>query len=285
MRLGDIYTLPIHLSLEDGVRRSRLAILAVGLPAVVAAVFTLALSPAQAAPMVRYIALGDSYSSGVGAGAYTSESGICQRSRNAYPALWAAANSPASYVSAACSGATTTSVINTQLRALSPSATLVSITVGGNDVGFVNYMATCVLHGTGECVRTVQATEDRARTTLPGALDSVYTAISQRAPHARVIVLGYPPLYQLGRCGLSLSEASRAKIDELDNLINDITGNMARQHGFTFADVRARFIGHQLCSDDRWLHGLNLADIRESYHPTAAGQVSGYYPAFNAATG
>jgi lysophospholipase L1-like esterase len=176
-------------------------------------------------------------------------------------------------------------VIDTQLAALSSSTTLVSITVGGNDVGFVNFMTTCVLHGTDACVRAVQAAEDRARTTLPGSLNSVYNAISQRAPHARVIVLDYPPLYQLGTFCVGLSDTSRAKIDEFNSVINDITSSVARQHGFTFADVRSTFTGHQLCSNDRWLHGLNLADIRESYHPTAAGQAGGYYPVFKAATG
>jgi lysophospholipase L1-like esterase len=266
-------------------RRSRLVTPIVGLPTAVAAVLNLTAFPAQAAPVVRYVALGDSYSSGVGAGAYTTESGACQRSPNAYPALWAAANSPTSYVSAACSGATTTSVMDTQLAALSPGTTLVSITVGGNDVGFVNTMATCVLYRTAECVSTVQAAEDSARTTLPGSLNAVYNAISERAPHARVIVLDYPPLYQLGTFCPGLSDTSRTKIDEINNLVDDIVSKVAGQHGFTFADVRSAFVGHQLCSHDTWLHGLNLADIRESYHPTPAGHAGGYYPVFKAATG
>ena len=52
-------------------------------------------------PRIRYVALGDSYSSGVGAGSYTSSSGSCDRSTNAYSQLWANVNHPASYTSAA----------------------------------------------------------------------------------------------------------------------------------------------------------------------------------------
>src|SRR5690606_35580947 len=52
--------------------------------------------PASAAGH-HYVALGDSYSSGVGAGSYTSESGACKRSTKAYPQLWANANSPSSF--------------------------------------------------------------------------------------------------------------------------------------------------------------------------------------------
>ena len=73
--------------------------------------------PANAAT-VNYVALGDSYSSGVGAGSYYSSSGSCDRSPNAYPAQWAAANSVTSFTFAACSGATTADVINNQLSAL-----------------------------------------------------------------------------------------------------------------------------------------------------------------------
>jgi len=43
---------------------------------------------AGAATTVNYVALGDSYSSGLGAGDYISSSGSCDRSTNAYPALW-----------------------------------------------------------------------------------------------------------------------------------------------------------------------------------------------------
>lgn len=65
---------------------------------------------ANAAPSVQavdYVALGDSYSSGVGSGSYIGSSGDCKRSTLAYPSLWAAANSPASFAFTACSGART----------------------------------------------------------------------------------------------------------------------------------------------------------------------------------
>ena len=65
--------------------------------AAVAIAASLALvTPAQAAG-AYYVALGDSYSSGTGTGTYYSDSGSCKRSQYAYPALWAAANAPASF--------------------------------------------------------------------------------------------------------------------------------------------------------------------------------------------
>ncbi|MBB5868096.1 lysophospholipase L1-like esterase [Allocatelliglobosispora scoriae] len=239
-------------------------------------------SPASAAAAVNYVALGDSYSSGVGAGNYIPSSGSCNRSPNAYPALWAAAHSTATYSSVACSGATTASLISSQVPALSATTTLVSVTIGGNDAGFSNIMSTCALQGTDQCVAAVNAAETFARNTLPGRLDSAYTAIRGKAPSARVVVLGYPVFYQLGTVCVGLSATSRAKINEGINLVDDITKAAAQRHGFTFADVRSQFVGHQLCSyGTKWLHALNFADLGVSYHPTAAGQSGGYLPVFN----
>ena len=266
-------------------RRTRSVTLITGLAAALGLTMAMA-APAAASSSVNYVALGDSYSSGVGAGNYIASSGSCDRSTNAYSALWAAAHAPASYNSVACSGATTTTVNNTQLSALSAATTLVSITIGGNDAGFSNIMETCVLDGTSACVAAVQQAENFGNTTLPGLLDTTYNGIRSHAPNATVVVLGYPVFYQLGTFCIGLSSTSRAKIDEGINLIDGIIGAAAARHGFTFGDVRNIFVGHQLCSGGtKWLHALNFTDLTESYHPTAAGQSGGYLPVFTSAAG
>jgi len=259
------------------VRRSRTATLTVSLVAALGAVLAMA-TPAHAAAAVNYVALGDSYASGVGAGG---ETGSCLRGPHAYPALWAAAHSPTTFTSVACSGATTTTVVNTQLSALSAATTLVSITIGGNDIGFTSIMTTCALQGTDACVNAVQVAEDKARNTLPGLLDTVYNGISSRAPNARVVVVDYPVFYQLGTFCVGLSATSHAKLDEGINLLDGIVSSAAARHGFRFGDVRSIFVGHQLCSGGtKWLHALNFLDITESYHPTADGQSGGYTPVY-----
>jgi lysophospholipase L1-like esterase len=259
-------------------RRSRLVAALAGLLAAAGATLAFA-APAQAAT-VNYVALGDSYSSGVGAGSYIDSSGSCDRSTKAYSALWAAAHSPSSYSSVACSGATTSDVNSSQLSALNSSTSLVSLTIGGNDIGFSNIMTTCALQGTDACVAAVQSAENAVQSTLPGKLDTTYNGIHQHAPNARVVVLSYPVFYQLGTFCVGLSAKSHAKIDEGINLLDDTIQAAAQRHGFVFADVRDIFVGHQLCSGDKWLHALNFSDITESYHPTATGQSSGYLPVF-----
>ncbi len=251
------------------------------------AVLTVALAAsASAAPADHYVALGDSYSSGVGAGDYTDESGDCDRSTNAYSQLYANDRSPASYVSVACSGATTSTVNSSQLSALSASTTLVSITVGGNDVGFSNIMETCVIDGEDDCIAAVNAAEATARANLAGWLGTTYSGIAAAAPNARVVVLGYPVFYDLAETGcIGLSAASRAKIDEGINLADDIIESTASSYGFDFGDVRSAFTGHQICDDDSWLHSLNFASVGVSYHPFAEGQSGGYYPVFSSLAG
>ena len=261
------------------------ALAAAALPVLVLAVLVPAQASARSA--VHYVALGDSYSSGVGAGSYIGSSGSCDQSTNAYPALWDAANQPASYVSEACSGATTATVLSSQLSALSAATTLVSITVGGNDVGFSSVMETCVLLPTSSCVSAVQHAEGLTATQLPGELDSVLNAIRADAPNARVVVLDYPELYDLSRSSscIGLSTTDRTDLNQgADQLDSQIQAAAAR-HGDVFADMRGAFSGHEICDSSSWLHSVNILDISESYHPTASGQSGAYEPVFSAAAG
>ena len=237
----------------------------------------------QSLQSVDYVALGDSYSSGVGAGSYDSASGDCKRSTRAYPALWAAANSPSSFAFTACSGARTGDVTASQLGPLNSSTDLVSISIGGNDAGFADVMTTCVLQSESTCLSRIATAPRHGDTTLPGKLDSVYSAISAKAPSAQVVVLGYPRFYKLdGSCIAGLSETERAAINGAADYLNAATAKRAADHGFTFGDVTSTFTGHEICSGSAWLHSVNWLNISESYHPTAAGQSGGYLPVFSA---
>ncbi|MGA5817364.1 SGNH/GDSL hydrolase family protein [Kitasatospora sp. NPDC094028] len=230
----------------------------------------------------NYVALGDSYSAGVGAGSYLSDSGSCKRSTNAYAYLWKNANAPSSFRFVACSGARTGDVLNNQISALSSSTTLVSITIGGNDAGFGDTMKTCVLNSDSDCLNAVNSAENYARNTLPGQLDRVYDAIHAKAPRAHVVVLGYPHLYKVGgSCLFGIGDTKRAAIDKAADTLDDVIAKRAANHGFAFGDVRGVFAGHEICgSSTTWLHSTTLP-IDESYHPKAAGQSGGYLPVFS----
>lgn len=239
-----------------------------------------ATSGAAQADAGAYVALGDSYSSGVGAGSYISDSGDCKRSSNAYPALWNAAHSPSSFTFAACSGATTDTVKSDQLGALDAGTTLVSITVGGNDIGFPSVMQNCVTQSDSGCQSAVDDAEAKMDGDLPGALDSAYTAIRGKAPNAKVVVLDYPHLYHISDSYCAgLSETKRKALNGGADKLDDTVETAANAHGFTFSDVRDEFDGHELCTGDDWLHAVAYP-VDESYHPTATGHADGYLPAF-----
>jgi lysophospholipase L1-like esterase len=245
---------------------------------------TLAAGGAAHAAAVNYVALGDSYSSGVGAGSYTSSSGSCDRSTNAYSQLWTNAHAPSSFTFVACSGATTADVLSSQISAVTSATTLVSITIGGNDVGFSNVMETCVLDSTSSCVSAVNTAESEAQTQLPAKLDSVYAAIKAKAPGARIVVLDYPELYDLSKSStcIGLSTTDRTDLNQAADTLDNVIKTEAAKYGAVFADVRSAFSGHEICDSSSWLHSVNILDLDESYHPTASGQSGAYYPVFNA---
>lgn len=259
-------------------------ILAIGVAALtlgLAAALTGTATAAKAVSSVHYVALGDSYASGVGAG---SESGSCDQSPHAYGPLWSSANSPASFTFSACSGATTSSVISSQLSSLNASTTLVSLTIGGNDVGFTSIMETCVLESTSSCESAVAKAEQYATNTLPGNLNTLFNDIKAHAPNAAVVVVGYPDFYDLNAsvC-VGLSSGDHQAIDAGINVLDGVLATAAGNAGFHFADVRSQFSGHELCDDAGWLNSISIFDIHTSYHPTATGQADGYLPVFSAA--
>jgi lysophospholipase L1-like esterase len=236
---------------------------------------------------VNYVALGDSYASGVGAGNYTSSSGSCDRSTSAYPQLWANANAPASFSSVACSGATTQSVVSGQLSALNSHTTLVSVTAGGNDAGFTSVMEKCILLWQSECLSAVSSAESFMSSTLPGRLDTMLQDIRADAPSATIVVLGYPDLYDLSRSSscIGLSTADRTALNQgADDLDSALAAAAAANHD-VFADVRAEFASHVICDSSSWLHSVDVFSVSSSYHPTAAGQQDGYLPALSRAAG
>lgn len=131
----------------------RIALLSAGLAA---AALALAAPPASAherhgGPQVTLAALGDSYSSGVGTPDPDPTVPACYRTPHAWPNLVAAALHW-QVVNLACSGAKTADITapyggqpaqTDLLAALRPRPQVVTITIGGNDVGFAPVLATC----------------------------------------------------------------------------------------------------------------------------------------------
>jgi lysophospholipase L1-like esterase len=235
-------------------------------------------SPAQAAT-VDYVALGDSYSSGVGAPGL---SGLCLQSQQSYAPRWAEAHQ-ASFFFAACAGAVTDNVRDFQIWALNSRTDAVTITIGGNDVGFASTMITCTFGSTPSCLDSIDQGREYAQSTLIGDLDATYAAIHRRAAKAQVYVLGYPRLFEETSCPGGLSLTKRRALNQAADELSDLIAGRVSAAGFTYVDVRGAFAGHGICGSTPWINDFSVSV--NAFHPNAAGYRNGYLPALTAVTG
>jgi lysophospholipase L1-like esterase len=244
----------------------------------------LGLSAIAVAAPAGYAALGDSYSSGVGTGSYTLSSS-CKRGTKAYPYLYS--GTATGFV--ACSGADVNSVRSTQLSATA-GALLVTMTVGGNDIGFSTVVSNCTVFSSDTTCRNAVNTAVAKIPAMKANLITLLTQIRSNAPAARIVVLGYPYLYSTGSCGagqpgLVKRTALHNGADALDAALATAVGDAGVTGSKTFVDVRPAFTGHDICasSSQRWLNGLNIFNSGESFHPNTAGHAQGYLPALTGA--
>ena len=245
--------------------------------AVCCAVLALLLAGSAVAAADDYVALGDSYSSGVGTRTFYEST--CQRSDYAYPRLIDANRANTTLTFEACSGATTGDVLAEQLGPLSSSTDIVTITIGGNDAGFADVITECALPWPWSCEDDLDDAEAFIEGTLPGLLDDVYDAIDAEAPNATVVVLGYPRLFMGVDCngGTFFSGTELRRMNEVADLLASVTRSEATAAGFTFKDAIPSFTGHAVCSEAEWINGLSNP-VEESFHPNRSGHASGYEP-------
>lgn len=243
------------------------------------------------APPGKYVALGDSYSAGVGSGG--TSSGSCLQNTNAYPALWSASHPRFQFAFAACTGKSPGEIQSSQLKAITAGTTLITVTAGG-DPAFAWYMAACSLPtptGDGVCAAATQIAQAAITQSIEPNLKRLYAAIRAKAasvgaPAAQLIVFSYPDFFP----GNLLCQTSdyfeqsdvNQTIDALDAAIAQAASATA---GTTFADVRPAFAAHELCTQAPWLTGLNITNLVTSFHPNQAGQAQGYEAALAGITG
>jgi lysophospholipase L1-like esterase len=253
--------------------RPRLGILSA---TVITATAILGTATATAQPMAAdYVAVGDSYASGVGTRTYIESSGSCRRSTYAYPYI-DAGRIGANLSFTACSGARVADVRNNQLGPLNSGIEFVTVQVGGNDAGFSSVITECAKPSwLSNCNGAIDNAQNIINNTLPGRLDGLYNTIRSRATVARVTVVGYPRLFNGIDCnaGTFFSGAEMTRLNQTADLLNSKISVRAGAHGFGFVNPTDAFIGHAVCGNPEWINGLSNPII-ESYHPNRTGQVA-----------
>ncbi|QNN53987.1 SGNH/GDSL hydrolase family protein [Nocardioides mesophilus] len=243
---------------------SALAALALAGPVVLGAA-TASAAPRQA---IEYDALGDSYASGYGVGPY--EGGACARSQSAYSVQIDGRMKINLDDFVACAGATTTTLVSRgQLNALDADTDLVTLTIGGNDIGWSSTVGACLLGSDAQCAGARAITANVVQTVLPGLLDAVYSQVAAAAPNAHVVVTGYPPLFspEYGAY-YGASPAEQQALNEGAALLNSVIAQVAAEHGFQFVDVTKRFEDHGVNAPEPWIFGLTDPG---RFHPNALG--------------
>jgi lysophospholipase L1-like esterase len=254
---------------------------------------------ASAAERGPYVALGDSYTAAPLVPDQIAASLGCARSNHDYPSLVARALAIAAFRDVSCSAATTTHMTHPQsvalgtnppqLDALSAATELVTVGVGGNDIGLVGAAVTCaalgVLAPTGTACRSHfdAAGEDeivaRIAATAP-KIAAVIGGIRERSPHARIAVVGYPDvLPRAGRGCYPLVPLSTDDVRYFDGLIvqtNAMLAATSAANGAEFVDTYRDSIGHDVCTlpPTRWFEGLVPTALAAPLHPNALGEQS-----------
>jgi lysophospholipase L1-like esterase len=225
-----------------------------------------------AAPV--YVALGDSYASGVGTRTYIADSGSCQRSTKSYPYL-DAARVGAALTSVACSGARVADVTANQLGPLNSSVRWVTLQVGGNDAGFSSVITECAKPSwLGDCNSAIATAQATINNTIPGRLNTLYATVRSRATTAKVIIVGYPRLFNGTDCnaGTFFSGDEMTTLNATADLLNSKIAAAAGAAGYSFVNPTSAFIGHAVCGSPEWINGLSNP-ISESYHPNTTGHI------------
>lgn len=263
----------------DRILRRRRAAFAAGLATLALALGTAA-GPATAAPALAYVALGDSFAAGQGAGSYLDE---CYRSSLSYPADAVEKKSVRLAINAACQGSTTEVVVATQLERLNKSIAVVTITAGGNNLDTTGLLALCTTPGQeAACLQGLQARSIALAQAQTGSgplfqgLVTMINAVKAKAPDARVYVTGYPLLFHSPEPG-SLQETVNGLTLGLNAVIEGAAGADGPA-GAQYVDVAGAFLGHGIGSTDPWINYNPFAPGPDDFHPNAAG-----YRAYHAA--
>jgi lysophospholipase L1-like esterase len=252
---------------------------------------------AQSAPLNvavgKYISLGDSFASGEGLPPFEGFTDVrgtnqCHRSPYAYPALIAGQlGLPPRAMSErwACSGATTSSVLRGQWDEgpqyvhVNSATSLVTIMIGGNDIGYASVAAYCVLHPA--CHLDKSAAVAAATKRLGTILPKIYANLLARAPLARILVVGYPRLFprQPSRdCspGAGTFDVSEQRwINGAELFLNRaMVDAVAAQHTrrIRFVNTYDAWNGREMCGGGGTLTKVNFQHIEYSLHPTLLGQ-------------
>lgn len=235
----------------------------------------------------EYVALGSSFAAGAGLGPLQDESPLlCARSKGGYP-QHLSRMLDLSIVDMTCGGAKTRHLLHggqffqgPQMRTIGKQTRLVTITVGGNDLGYSSDLSMLAARHTGTLfgwsVRQFWGgpakADARDYAGLRNQLVSTIRNIRKKAPKAIVVLASYPAILPAsGTCArLGLNKTEAELMREVANRFAAVSRAAAEQGGALFVDMHNLGASHHACAASPWTYGWTNADLAP-FHPNNRG--------------
>ena len=222
-----------------------------------------------------YVSVGSSMASGFG---IANQSTDCGRSDRSYAHI-VAAKYKLQLVDVSCGGAVIPNVLDApqgdhppQIDAVTAKTKLITIGLGGNDIG---YNATALNCGNPATVCSAPSTLAADEAALPGKLDTMIAELKARAPSAIIVLVTYPREIPKTNCpAMSFTDQELAILQQMGATVEkDLVGAAHRAH-LLLADPYAPRGDHTACAptSTQWAAGHVVADGDGfPYHPTPLG--------------
>lgn len=263
---------------------------------IVVVLVTAALSGCTPAPDT-YVAMGDSYVAGPLIPNQSLSPLGCLRSDSNYPSLARVGIEVTKFVDVSCSGAQTGDFYAPQdvtpgpanppqLDALDDQTKVVTVGIGGNDIGFTDIVTNCAFQnpfGPGCKADYVHDGRDELRERIAATAPDVRQAlvdIVARAPRAEVFVVGYPTIVPATGDGcypiVPLLPQDVPYLRGIAGALNTMIAQQAASVGVHYVDTATSSIGHDVCASasQRWVEGIIPTVPAAPVHPNAKGMVA-----------
>ncbi|MFF4981137.1 SGNH/GDSL hydrolase family protein [Streptomyces sp. NPDC001046] len=176
-----------------------------------------------------------------------------------------------------------------QSEAVSSDTDVITVGVGGNTLGFAGILAECPQLG-GESGGKGTPCKDALGDGIPARLktvrqdyDRMLEVLHERAPHAKILAVGYPAIIPGDASSCSFGDLTQfgtitqgdldwLRDDVLEPLNNAISDSTGTQDAADFVDLYDSTRTHSVCDDRKWVEGfVTLPDQLSFVHPNALG--------------
>ena len=174
-----------------------------------------------------------------------------------------------------------------QFNSLDASTTVVSVTIGGNDIGFSEVAQSCITinpfshpcldkynpGGVDQLKARIEATAPKVAAVLQG--------IKARSPSAKIYVVNYPAIFPETGFGcwpqMPIGFQDVPYLRATEQRLNAMLATQAAANGATLVNWYNASIGHDACkgTSTRWVEPLVPGTAAAPIHPNKAGMVGG----------